>query len=485
MRHWDQDSDQNSVSKEVAFCGAMADDWEEIRRIVDYVVEINKEIAFCAAKAAHLEAIAFPFTNPWDQDSVRKEVASCDAMADKWEGLKRIADHVAEINKEITFCRAKAFQLEEITGAKAPQLEEFAFCGAKAAQLEDIKFPLTDPWNQDNISKEVAFYETLDEKWEELEWMAAQVAEINEELAFCETNAAQSEEIAFCQLEQLEFHSTDPSVLDSGEQSKLVLNSGEKCGILIKFGEALDQLVEEWKAAQTAEIKVPITTPAAEMKLRRMDTTVADSDEPEACKFGIQPHRSNEDSSALDSGERVDATVTEEREPETFPATPHLTDPLVRDSGEKVDVAENEDLSVLDSGEQLNDTCTQEQLNVACTKEIKLRSPWKPRNFQDDEHCHTAVNAIGTLPFATEEPTVARIFDQNLIRTSFANLCMASCLIHTFFFLPSFLVQRNMDLTAQRQHASLQSRHIATLRIPSNSTRRMRWVLIHHVFMQD
>jgi hypothetical protein len=192
----------------------------------------------------------------------------------------------------------------------------------------------------------------------------------------------------------------------------------------------LDQLVEEWKAAQTAEIEVPITTPAAEMELRRMDTT----DEPEACTFGVQPHRSNEDSSALDSGERVDATVTKEREPETSPATPHLTDPLVRDSGEKADVAENEDLSVLDSGEQLNDTCTQEQLNVACTKEIKFRSPWKPRNFQDDKHCHTAVNAIGTLPFATEEPTVARTFDQNLIRTSFANLCMASCPIHTLVF---------------------------------------------------
>jgi hypothetical protein len=110
-------------------------------------------------------------------------------------------------------------------------------------------------------------------------------------------------------------------------------------------------LVEEWKAAQTAEIEVPITTPAAEMELRRMDTTVADSDEPEACQFGVQPHRSNEDSSALDSGERVDATVTDEREPETSPATPHLTDPLVLDSGEKSDVAENEDLSVLDSEE--------------------------------------------------------------------------------------------------------------------------------------
>jgi hypothetical protein len=190
-------------------------------------------------------------------------------------------------------------------------------------------------------------------------------------------------------LEQLEFHSTDPSVLDSGEQSNLVLNSGEKFGILIKFGEALDQLVEEWKAAQTAEIEVPITTSAAEMELRRrMDTTVADSDEPETCKFGVQPHHSNADSSALDSGERVDATVTEEREPETSPATPHLTDPLVRDSGEKADVA----------------------------------------------HCHTAVNAIATLPFATEEPTVARTFDQNLIRTSFANLCMASCPIHTLVF---------------------------------------------------
>jgi uncharacterized protein YicC (UPF0701 family) len=100
MRHWDQDS----VSKEVAFCGAMADNWEDIKRIADHVAEINKEIAFCAAKAAHLEAIEFPFTNPWDQDSVRKEVASCDAMADKWEGLKRITDHVAEINKEITVC---------------------------------------------------------------------------------------------------------------------------------------------------------------------------------------------------------------------------------------------------------------------------------------------------------------------------------------------------------------------------------------------
>jgi hypothetical protein len=134
-RHWDQDS----VSKEVAFCGAMADKWEEIRRIVDHVAEINKEIAFCAAEAAQLEDIEFPFTDPWDPDSVRKEVASCDAMAEKWEGLKRIADHVAEIKKEITFCRAKAAcQLEEITGAKAAQLEEFAFCGAKAAQLEDI-----------------------------------------------------------------------------------------------------------------------------------------------------------------------------------------------------------------------------------------------------------------------------------------------------------------------------------------------------------
>jgi reverse gyrase len=108
----------------------------------------------------------------------------------------------------------------------------------------------------------------------------------------------------------------------------------------------------------------------AEIELRRMDTTVADSDEPEACTFGVQPHRSNEDFSAIDSGERVDVTVTAEREPETSPATPHLTDPLVRDSGEKADVAENEDHSVLDSGEQLNDTCTQEQLNVACTKEI-------------------------------------------------------------------------------------------------------------------
>jgi hypothetical protein len=121
--------------------------------------------------------------------------------------------------------------LEEITGAKAAQLEEFAFCGAKAAQLEDIKFPLTDPWGQDNVSKEVASHETLAEKWEGLEWIAAQVAEINEEIAFCETNAAQLEEMAFCQLEQLEFHSTDPSVLDSGEQSNLVLNSGEKFGI--------------------------------------------------------------------------------------------------------------------------------------------------------------------------------------------------------------------------------------------------------------
>jgi hypothetical protein len=85
MRHWDQDSDQDSVSKEVTFCGAMADNSEEIRGIVDHVAEINKEIAFCAAKAAHLAAIKFPFTNPWDQDSVRKEVASCDAMADKWD----------------------------------------------------------------------------------------------------------------------------------------------------------------------------------------------------------------------------------------------------------------------------------------------------------------------------------------------------------------------------------------------------------------
>jgi hypothetical protein len=265
--------------------------------------------------------------------------------------------------------------LEEIAfcGAKAAQLEEFTFWGAKAAQLEDIKFPLTDPWDQDSVSKEVAFHETLAEKWEGLEWIATQVAEINKEIAFCEANAAQLEEMAFYQLEQLEFHSTDPSVLDSGEQSNLVsfvLSSGEKFGILIKFGEALDQLVEEWKAAQTAEIKVPITTPAVEMELRRMDTTVADSDEPEACKFGVQPHCSNEDSSALDSGEKVDATVTEEREPETSPATPHLTDPLVLDSGEKSDVAENEDRSVLDSGEQLNDTCTKEQLNAACTKEL-------------------------------------------------------------------------------------------------------------------
>jgi hypothetical protein len=54
------------------------------------------------------------------------------------------------------------------------------------------------------------------------------------------------------------------------------------------------------------------------------------------------------------------------------------------------------------------------------------------------------VNAIGTLPFATEEPTVARTFDQNLIRTSFANLCMVSCPIHTarstlWFFFPIIL----------------------------------------------
>jgi hypothetical protein len=163
MRHWDQDS----VSKEVVFCGAMADNWEEIKRIVDQVAEINKDVAFCAGKAAHLEAIEFPFTNPWDRDSVRKEVASCDAMADKWEGFERIADHVAEINKEITFCRAKACQLEEIAfcGAKAAQLEEFTFGGAKAAQLEDIKFPLTDPWDQDSVSEEMAFHETLAEKW--------------------------------------------------------------------------------------------------------------------------------------------------------------------------------------------------------------------------------------------------------------------------------------------------------------------------------
>jgi hypothetical protein len=55
---------------------------------------------------------------------------------------------------------------------------------------------------------------------------------------------------------------------------------------------------------------------------------------------------SDEDSSALDSGERVDATVTDEREPETSAATPHLTDPLVRDSGEKADVAERGNMQV-------------------------------------------------------------------------------------------------------------------------------------------
>jgi hypothetical protein len=181
-------------------------------------------------------------------------------------------------------------------------------------------------------------------------------------------------------------------------------------------------------------------------------------DESDASKSGVQENRSHKDPSVLDSGEKCDAqlhkvpsvldsgekhddtlhlinvsddesdatphlinlsdvshatlhlsdaTATDKKNPETSHATLHPTDVCVLDTGEQCIVAE----------------------------ETKSPSPWKFHNFQDVKNGPHDLNAIEIFPFVTEELTVADVFDQNLIRTSFANLCMAAhCPVHLPFW---------------------------------------------------
>ena len=313
----------------------MADKWGEIERIAANMAEIDQAIASCEAQAAQLEEI----TNPWDHE----------AMADKWEGFKWIDDHVAEIQEDVTFCKTTARKLADtaLRGAKALQLEETAFCRAKAAQ-----FPSANPWDRDIVCKEDAFYATLAEKWEGMEWLAAQAAELHEELAFYEAKTCQLEEIAFyqlediefhltdrfCQLEEIEFHLTDPHVLDPWEQPNLVssvLDSGET----FDSGEKSDVAdIEDFSVLDSGE-----------------KCNVADTMETKFRKGPAHQSILVEDSSVLeDSGVKVGATVTAKMGPEASHATLHLKDHPVLDSGEKFDVADDEGPSLLDSGEQSN-----------------------------------------------------------------------------------------------------------------------------------
>jgi hypothetical protein len=456
----------------------MADKWGEIERIAAHVAEIHQAIAFCEAQAAQLEEI----TNPWDHE----------AMADKWEGFKWIDDHVAEIQEDVTFCKTTARKLADtaLRGAKALQLEETAFCRAKAAQ-----FPSANPWDRDIVCKEGAFYATLAEKWEGMEWLAAQAAELHEELAFCEAKTCQLEEIAFCQLEdiefhltaiefhltdrfcqseKIEFHLTDPHVLDPWEQPNLVSS-------VLDSGETFDS-GEKSDVADTEDFSVLDSGEKC---------NVADTMETKFRKGPAHQSILVEDSSVLeDSGVKVGATVTAKMEPETSHATLHLMDHPVLDSGEQFDVAGDAGPSFLDPGEQFNVADDKKQFNVADDKKTKFRSPLKPHNFQDDKHCPITVNVIWSLPFVTEEPTVADVFDQNLIRTSSDNRCVTSCPIRVIGILPfateeptvADVFDQNLIRTsfANLCMASCQTHTFLAERIPSNSTRSYETQLCVH-----
>jgi hypothetical protein len=118
---------------------------------------------------------------------------------------------------------------------------------------------------------------------------------------------------------------------------------------------------------------------------------------------------------------RMDTTMINGDEPEMSPATIHLADPSVlEDSGEEFDLADTEKTKF-------------RRMHMCDIFDITRDTPLKPRKFPDDENHHTNANAIGTLPFVPEGPTVPDVFDPTLIRTSFDNLCKATYPLRTSF----------------------------------------------------
>ena len=163
-----------------------------------------------------------------------------------------------------------------------------------------------------------------------------------------------------------------------------------------------------------------------EIKCERMNLAVTNSDEHAASSATVHL----EDLSVLDSGEMFTIAETEDE------------DPSFLDPGEMLAVSdtENEDLSVLDPREKFNtpaaDTIQSQKMCNCDIFDTTGDAPWTPRKFQDDENHHITVNVIRTFPFVTDEPTVPRVFDPKLIRTSFDNLCKASCPIRASFDNP-------------------------------------------------
>jgi hypothetical protein len=152
--------------------------------------------------------------------------------------------------------------------------------------------------------------------------------------------------------------------------------------------------------------------------------------------------------------QRTSPLVTSSDEHAMPPATVHLEDPSVLDSMKMFAVtdAKDEDLSVLALGEKFESPVTEElqsrRKHVYNIFDATGDAAWTPSKFHDHKNLHITVNAIETqpfvpkeptvppvfwFPFATGEPTVPHVFDPKLIRTSFDNLCKASCPTRTSF----------------------------------------------------
>ncbi len=161
--------------------------------------------------------------------------------------------------------------------------------------------------------------------------------------------------------------------------------------------------------------------------------------------------------SVLDSGEMATIAETEDE------------DASVLDTGKMVAVAdaEDKDFSVLDPGEKFETPVTEEvqswRMCICNNFDAIGDAPWTLSKFQDHEVLHITVNVLRTPPlvtaestvppvfrfvfvteestvppvfrfnFATGEPAVPHVFDPSLIRTSFDNLCKASCPTRTLF----------------------------------------------------
>jgi hypothetical protein len=214
----------------------------------------------------------------------------------------------------------------------------------------------------------------------------------------------------------------------------------------IKFQRTSLAVTHSDEHAMPAHLEDPSVLDSGEMstiaETKDNDPSVLDSGE----MFAAAGDAEDNDLSVLDSGELFTIADTED------------ANASVLDTGKMVAVADDvdEDLSVLDPGEKFETPVTEEVQS------------WRMStcNNQDRKVLHITVNDIRTPPlvtaestvppvlrfvfvteestvppvfqliFASGEPTVPHVFDPKLIRTSFDNLCKASCPTRTLFCNP-------------------------------------------------